>query len=132
MSLSDKISHAELEVMEILWQADAPVPFSHIRAGLQETMHWEKSTVQTLLRRLADKGIISVQRREVLYYSPNFARSDYTREAEQGLLDRLYGGSAKHLVASLCRRGALTEADLEELRTFFRKGGADTCASGKD
>lgn len=123
MSLAEKISNAELEVMKILWRENKPVSFSDIRIELQRTMDWEKSTINTLIRRLVDKGVITVHKQNVLFYTPNLSYSDYSHTEEQGLIDKLYDGSAKNFVAALCRRGTLSEADIDELKDFFKMGG---------
>lgn len=125
MSLADKISNAELEVMRILWREGKPVPFSDIRTELQNTTDWEKSTINTLIRRLADKGVISAQKRNVIHYTPNITESEYIQSEEKIMLDKLYGGSAKKFVAALCNRGQLSEDDIDDLKAFFKMGGGD-------
>lgn len=115
-----KISDAELEVMTILWREKRSVPFSDIRTELNRKMGWEKSTIATLLRRLLKKGAISVQEREIHYYTPNISKEDYIMSKEKSLIDKLYEGSAKNFVAALCHSGELTEADIDELKMYFR------------
>ena len=58
MQLAEKISNAELAVMKILWREEKPVSFSDLRVELQRTMCWEKSTINTLIRRLVNKGCL--------------------------------------------------------------------------
>jgi BlaI family penicillinase repressor len=123
MSLAEKISNAELEVMRILWHAKEPVPFSDIRVALQNTKGWEKSTINTLIRRLADKGVIAAQKHGMTVYTPNITEAEYIQAEEQNMLDKLYAGSAKNLIAALCRRGKLSEADIDELKAYFKMGG---------
>ncbi len=115
-----KISDAELEVMRILWREKQAVSFSAIRAELSDKMGWEKSTIATLLRRLQKKGALSVQEKEIHYYMPNIAKEDYVALKKRSLIDKLYDGSTKNFVAALCRSGELTEADLDELKMYFR------------
>ena len=50
--LAEKISDAELEVMRVLWEADAPLPISEIRLALQQRKGWEPTTTKTLVQRL--------------------------------------------------------------------------------
>ena len=121
-SLSSKISDAELEVMKILWREKRSVPFSDIRAELNSKMGWEKSTIATLLRRLQKKGAVSIEERDIHYYLPNISKEDYTKFKEKSWIDRLYEGSAKNFVAALCQSGELTEADIDELKMYFRMG----------
>ena len=122
MNLADKITNAELEVMKLLWREQSAVSFSDIRAQLQKAKGWEKSTINTLVRRLVDKGVISAEKRGVMQYTPNIMETQYKTAEEQSLINRLYNGSAKNLVAALCHRGELTEADIDELKAYFKMG----------
>lgn len=122
MHLSDKISEAEFAVMNILWREAKPVTFNDIRTELHQKMGWEKSTIATLLRRLQNKGVVSVQEKQIHYYTANITKDEYIKEKEKSMIDKLYEGSAKKFVASLCHRGALTEADIDELKLYFQMG----------
>ena len=117
-----KISDAELEVMRILWREKQAVSFRDIRIELSNKMGWEKSTIATLLRRLQKKGAISIQEKEVHYYMPKIAKEDYIMSKKRSLIDKLYDGSTKNFVAALCQNGELTEADIDELKMYFRMG----------
>ena len=118
-----KISKAELEVMKILWSEDQPVSFTDIRTKLQSTTKWKKSTINTLIRRLVDKKMISADKQRIMYYTANISQDEYMRAEEQALFDMLYEGSAKKFVAALCQNGKLSEEDLDELKEYFRLGG---------
>ena len=121
-TISFKISDAELEVMRILWREKQAVSFSDIRTELSNKMGWEKSTIATLIRRLQKKGAISIQDKEMHYYMPNITKEDYTMIKKKSLIDKLYDGSTKSFVAALCQNGELTEADIDELKMYFRMG----------
>ena len=116
-TINFKISDAELEVMRILWRE-----FSDIRTELSDTVGWEKSTIATLLRRLQKKGAISIQEKEIHYYAPNITKEDYIMFRKRSLIDKLYDGSTKNFVAALCQNGELTEADIDELKMYYRMG----------
>lgn len=122
-TINFKISDAELEVMTILWREKRAVSFSDIRLELSNKMGWEKSTIATLLRRLQKKGAVSIQEKEVHYYMPNITKEDYIMFKKRSLIDKLYDGSTKNFVAALCQAGELTEADIDELKMYFRMGG---------
>ncbi len=123
MQLEKKISNAELEVMKILWREKKAVPFTDIRLELQTSKGWEKSTINTLIRRLVEKKAINTEKRDILYYIPNVHESEYIQSEEQSMLDRLYEGSAKKFIAALCHRGQLKEKDIDELKAFFKMEG---------
>ena len=118
-SLADKISDSELEVMKLLWQAEDALPVTEIREALQRSRGWEATTVKTLVSRLVSKGVIAQEKRNVFYYSPRITEQEYNTWATQGLIRRLYHGSAKDLVAALVHSEGLSRRDLEELQELF-------------
>lgn len=119
-TINFKISDAELEVMKILWREKQAVSFSDIRIELSDKMGWDKSTIATLLRRLQKKGAVSIQEKEIHYYTPNITKEDCVSFKKRSLIDKLYDGSTKNFVAALCQTGELTEADIDELKMYFR------------
>lgn len=123
LMLADKIANAELEVMRILWKKQEPVSSLQIRKELDQTKGWGKSTVLTLLRRLTDKEVITAHKREVLYYNANITEEEYTTFHMEEMVDKLYQGSAKSLVAALVEHGKLSDEDINELSQYFKMEG---------
>lgn len=120
--LVSRITDSELEVMRVLWQADGELSLAGIRKTLEQTSNWETSTIKTLLRRLCNKGVVAAAKKEVYYYKPLVSEGEYTEYTTQSLIDRLYSGSAKNLVASLLGSKKLDDKEIEELRTLFKVG----------
>ncbi len=110
---AEKIQDAELEVMQVLWSAPQPVPLIEIRRTLADKCGWEDSTVKTLLRRLCEKGAVTLERRGM--YRAVLTQGEYSRWSARRLVGKVFEGSAKKLVASLLSDGQLTEADIAEL-----------------
>ena len=117
--LAEKISASELEVLEILWQAEEPLPVAPIRTRLGQARGWDASTVKTLLRRLCEKGAAAAEKREVFYYRPLISQEEYRRWSTRSLVERVFQGSARDLVASLVQGDQLTPKDLDELRAVL-------------
>lgn len=123
--LVSKITDSELEVMRVLWEAGYELPIAEIRKTLEQTSTWETSTIKTLLRRLCEKGVVLPTKKEVFYYKPLVSEKEYNEYATQSLIDRLYSGSAKNLVASLLGSKKLDDSDVDELRNLFKVGNKD-------
>ena len=117
--IADKISDSELEVMKVLWRAGDALPVTVIREALQKSRGWEATTVKTLVNRLVSKGVILQEKRKVFYYSPLISEAEYNSWATGDLIQRLYNGSARDLVAALVQSNGLTPDDVEELRLMF-------------
>jgi len=117
---SVKITESEAEVMKILWNSEKPLPVSVITEELLKKCGWDSSTTRTFLRRLCQKGAVLSEKKEVFYYSPAITEKEYNLAHTQQLIDRLYDGSAKDLVAALLSQKKLDDDDIAELREMFK------------
>lgn len=114
---TEKVQDSELEILRVFWSAGTPLPLAELCRRLNSACGWADSTVKTLLRRMQDKGLVRLVRRGV--YEPLLSEADYSRASAQTLVQRLFDGSAKNLVAALVRTGQLSEDDLAELSAMF-------------
>ena len=121
--LSEKISDSELEVMRVLWEAGDALPITDIRRILQDRKGWEATTVKTLVQRLVSKGVLGQEKRKVFFYRPLVSESEYSDWAVNGMVQRLFRGSAKALVATLVQSEGLSDEDIAELRDYFKVEG---------
>jgi len=119
-ALSEKITDSELEIMHVLWEAGDALPITDIRQILQERKGWEATTVKTLVQRLVAKGVLAQEKRKVFYYRPLVSEQEYSDWAVNGLVRRLFRGSAKAMVATLVKSDELSDSDLAELRELFK------------
>lgn len=123
-----QISDSELELMKIVWSAGGTALYAQIMEALAEAgRSWQKNTVITLLSRLVDKGFLTVRklgRRNE--YAAAVSEAEYQAAQTQVLVNKLYAGSAKGLVAALIRQEAISPRDYEELKRFWEKGGGET------
>jgi BlaI family penicillinase repressor len=121
-NLISRITDSEVEVMRILWEAEDELPLSAIRIALEKRSDWETSTIKTLLRRLCKKRVVWATKKEVYYYKALVSENEYNEYSTQSLIDRVYSGSAKNLVASLLGSKKLNKKDIQELRSLFKVG----------
>lgn len=118
-----QVSDSELELMKIVWANGGSVLYAQITEELVKSGRtWQKNTIITLLSRLAEKGLLKtskIGRRNE--YTAIVSESDYQAAQTQTLLNKLYEGNAKGLVATLIQREMLSAKDYEELRQFWEK-----------
>ena len=55
-----QISEAEFEVMKIVWKY-APINTNEITEKLLQTTNWSPKTIQTLIKRLVTKGVLTYE-----------------------------------------------------------------------
>lgn len=120
MDKKTEISAAELEVMQVLWEADIPLRVQEVCDRLPES-RWKYKTVATLLMRMEEKGAVSSEKEgKANRYHPLLDRECYQKEQTKNFVKRLYNGSVKDLAVSLFRSDDLSEADIAEIRELFR------------
>lgn len=109
----------------MVWQ-QAPTTANRVCDVLLPNSGWKPRTVQTLLTRLTQKGMLTYERhgREFVY-TPLFSESDCTHAAGRSFLDRVFDGQVLPFLNNFLEREELTEAELEELKALLdRKKGA--------
>ncbi len=121
MEKKNAVSDAELEILEVLWEAGEALNANEIRTKLNERKNWERTTVLTLIRRLLDKEILLQEKREVYYYCPVLKREEYIRQETRSFVDKFFSGSSRNLAAALVSDEQLTKEEIGELRDFFNR-----------
>ncbi|PZU08473.1 MAG: CopY family transcriptional repressor [Sphingobium sp.] len=118
--MSEKISEAELVVMEALWE-QSPQTANDVADRVATTRDWSLQTVKTLLSRLMGKDAIAAQQdgRRFLY-RPLVRRDDYVASESGRLVNRLFGGRVSPLVAQLAQQDQLTADDIAELEQILK------------
>lgn len=119
-----RITTSELEIMRVLWAAAAPLTVTQIKAKLKNISKWKGDTIKTLLRRLCEKGAVAQEKQDIFYYRPLVSSETYERYSTQDLIDKLYSGSARNMIAALVKNDQLRAEDIEELRSLFKVGEA--------
>jgi len=118
--MNDRISEAEWQVMEVLWQT-SPLTAQDVAARLTGT-GWSLPTVKTLLSRLVTKGALATSEEGRRYlYVPAVDRAAIAAGESRRLVDKLFGGKATPLVAHLAEQGDLSPADIAELEALIRE-----------
>jgi predicted transcriptional regulator len=116
-----QITDAEQEILKVLWSSPEGMTSAELREKLDK--NWERTTVLTLLSRLSDKGAVSAdkEKRPAVFRS-RVSKEEYTLSRTRSLLEDLYNGSVRGMMAALCASGDLTEADIRELQGLLDKG----------
>lgn len=114
-----ELSELQLAVMQALWSAGEASTAQVQKALAERDLAY--TTVATLLDRLADKGLLAIERvgREKRF-RPTVAEAEVRRSMVGGLLSRLFGGDPGALMAHLVEERGLDAAEVEKLRAMLR------------
>lgn len=112
------LTKAEMDVMNVLWDAEHALTVNEIVEGYAEPRP-AYTTVATFLKILEAKGYVEHKRKEetgrTFYYSPMLSREKYTRHVVNDVKDTLFGSSAKSFCSFLIQDEDLTDEELKEI-----------------
>jgi predicted transcriptional regulator len=118
-------SERELDILKVLWDlGEAKV--RDIHAVLAQQRPTAFTTVQTLLRIMADKGLVkqkSVGR--TLFYAPRHTRE----QVSSRFLNRVFDGAIDKLVINMLRAEDVSPEEMRELERLIAKARRDKQAS---
>lgn len=114
-----ELSGAEWHILESLWE-DSPKIGSQIVADMSERKGWSRSTTLTMLRRMAEKKLISCDDGgKVKSYTPLVCREEAVKKETESFLNRVYNGSVSMLINGFVEKQKLTSKEIEELRQIL-------------
>lgn len=117
--MTQKISDAELEVMEAVWQLPAPCTSAQLQAVLSGK-NWKPTTLLTFLTRLTEKGLLITKKQgKQNLYSPALSREAYLAKETRSFLTELHGGSLRSFIAALNAGEKLSEEEIAELKSWL-------------
>jgi BlaI family penicillinase repressor len=114
-----KLTPFELEIMSVLWDLGRG-SVREIMELLPETRRPAYTTVQTIVYRLEEKGVLRRARKigNAHIFEPIVSRNEAHHRLIDDLLS-LFGGSPRPLMAHLIETGKLTLEDLRSLERGF-------------
>ena len=114
-----QISEAEYEVMKIVWK-NAPVSTNEVTETLTRTTDWSPKTIQTMLKRLVNKGALTyVKEGRVFVYTPLVEEEEYISQKSSSFLSRYYDGELTSMVSAYLENDRLSDDEISELRSLL-------------
>ncbi len=117
------LTRAEMDVMNVLWDADHALTVNEIVEGYAEPKP-AYTTVATFLKILEAKGYVEHKRKEetgrTFYYSPMLSREKYIAHVVNDVKDTLFGSSAKSFCSFLIQNEELTDEELQEIMSLIQ------------
>src|SRR5688572_18681871 len=114
-----RLGRVQLSIMQVLWERGRATA-RDITELLSRRKPIAHSTVQTLLRKLEQKGAVThtVEDRTFVF-RPAVDRQSVTRSTTRDLIEGVFGGSAAGLIAHLLREERISKAEVEHLRQLI-------------
>jgi len=108
--------------MKVLWQHDK-LSVSEAHRLLSEKKTMALTTVATLLKRMHEKNILSVEKSgRQFFYSAAVSESEVKTSMLSGILDSLFDGSPTELVHHLVAQDEVNQGDLDKIKQLLAEG----------
>jgi BlaI family transcriptional regulator, penicillinase repressor len=119
--MQTRISPAEWEVLNIVWDR-APITSPEVYQALADDREWHPKTVNTFLARLAEKGVLAVQREgKTNVYTPLVTREKCLRQESKNFLQRVFRGALAPMMLHFVEHSDLSDEDIAELQKLLKQ-----------
>ncbi len=117
------LTNTEMEIMELLWQAEEPLPFRElIRYANEEwKKNWKKQTLNTYLNNLLRIGLVGIDKRATphyLYYAL-CTKEELIRGWTRKVVEEYFDNSISSFVMAFTGKQKLSEAEAEKLKKLL-------------
>ncbi|MEM9657147.1 MAG: BlaI/MecI/CopY family transcriptional regulator [Planctomycetota bacterium] len=117
------LSPAETEILRLVWQSE-PVTVQETCEALPEERAIAYATVQTLLRRLENKGYVKHEvRGKAHLFSAAVKREQVIKRTVGDFIERLFGGDPLPLMLHLADQSDLADDEVDELKRLIQHKG---------
>lgn len=113
-----KLFDSEWKVMEVLWQENDRTA-KEISLLLADSIGWNKNTTYTVIKKCIDKG--AIERREPNFICHATITKQQAKEEADTLVEKVFGGSAELLFASILSDRSLSKEELARLKALVEE-----------
>ena len=116
--IKNGICDSEIKVLEVLW-VEKEIIAKDLSVILKDVVGWEKSTAYTVIRRMAEKGLI-LRSGKKFTCKPGITKEEVYELEVDKFVDRLFSGSKDQLIASLLG-SSVTQPQIAVLRQMVQE-----------
>lgn len=115
-----QITDSEWVIMKVLWEKSHLLNRDIIKS-VSERSTWNNKTIETLLRRLVDKGAVGYKliNSKVREYYPLVSHEECEKVESETFLKKVYDGSVSMLIAGLLKHQKVSKEELEKLKELI-------------
>ncbi len=101
----------ELEILKVLWEL-GPATVRQVRERMWPNDEFAFNTVQTFLRLMDDKGLVSHKKKgRIFIYTPRYSRE----QATSRFVDQVFDGAMDQVIVSMLSNSDASPEELKQL-----------------
>lgn len=110
-----KVFESEYRFCLILWENE-PINSTKLTALCKEQLGWSKATTYTVIRRLAERGVL---KNENAVVSSLVTKEQVQRSEMKELMEKTFEGSVPAFIAAFCNCSKLTEEEAKQMAALI-------------
>lgn len=119
MKYNSGLSENEWYIMQVLWEKSS-ASLRELCDALSESKGWTKHAISSFLKRMLEKGAISVDESgKVKNYIAVWNKDETILEETQSIMERVYRGNLLLLVSNAVKEQKMTKEEIEELKSML-------------
>ena len=117
-----QITDSEWLIMKALWEK-SPLKNREIVETISKKSSWNNKTIETLLKRLVDKGAVGFNliNSKIREYYPSVSQEECIRVENETFLKKVYDGSVSMMMANFLKHQKLSREELEKLKRMIEE-----------
>lgn len=117
-----QITDSEWLIMKALWEK-SPLKNRDIVETISKKSSWNNKTIETLLKRLVDKGAVgySLINSKTREYYPIVSKEECIRVENETFLKKVYDGSVSMMMANFLKHQKLSKDEIEKLKRIIEE-----------
>ncbi len=117
----------EMEILRLVWTLERATA-RQVHAAMEHQVAY--TTVATVIKNLANKGYLSIERDGATYvYTPARPAEEVRGSLLTSVVDKVFGGSARTLIQTLAAHESLTESEQADVRRLLDQLGEEPTAT---
>lgn len=110
-----RLAEGEYRFACIVWEHE-PLPSGKLVELSRQELGWKKSTTYTVLKKLAEKGVL---RNENAVVTAAVPKEEILREESRAVVDRTFEGSLPSFLAHFMGGKTISDAEADELKAII-------------
>ncbi len=116
-----RLPEAEFEVMQAVWDGEAPMTTNYLMKVIGNAKGWKAPTLISFLVRLENRGfIISCKKGKERFYTPVAKRELYLAHVTEQFIEKYHSGSFVNLLDSLYRDKNFSNEEVDALLEWLK------------
>ena len=115
-----ELTEAEWEIMKVVWDIE-PCAAGAVQEGLANGRNWAYSTVKTTMDRMAEKGLLEIEKiRNLQLFKSCISEIDAKRGEFRKMLKRAFDGAMTPMMQFLIEHEGLSKTEASQLRDLVK------------